>query len=489
MVTVGGGRKRTKSSSLRVFLLLALVFVFWRSTFDINGSRLALAEVQDDISYVTDAILSTTTSAAEELSASWSLSEETTDTQQFVPIIWKGEQALPIDSIFKQNSTIAQEELFDGSNWLLKYVKWHNTMRNRFPDEQLFENPKAPKVVIVFNCGKQGLNDRVTHLHQMAYAAHKRKKVLLLRWFGAASNLETYVLPNLINWTVPHIRHTTFEPCQTQKWKAGYLPTPEMVAAENQSAKPKESQKIKVHSTDHYRTRNKKVNANIKDCMHIIWHVFFKPSPLLQDALNKESSNLGLIPGKYNAAHCRVRHPAHFKTSRTTKEDLDGAKYEGKQRQLAIRTAMRALQCTQYASSGSNADALPIYFYSDAEQLVHSVIRHDPPKDELEKTLHLISNRTNAVGRYSEVMTRHIGDGKDGEIESYLSTFVDLYIAASAKCIGMGVGNFAYLASRISNTDCTITHEIIPKALAESWGMKKYFEQAHNCPMNVSSYE
>jgi hypothetical protein len=43
--------------------------------------------------------------------------------------------------------------------------------------------------------------------------------------------------------------------------------------------------------------------------------------------------------------------------------------------------------------------------------------------------------------------------------EAYVSTFIDLYIAASARCIAFGVGNFGYLAAKISGTNCVVLHE------------------------------
>jgi hypothetical protein len=81
-----------------------------------------------------------------------------------------------------------------------------------------------------------------------------------------------------------------------------------------------------------------------------------------------------------------------------------------------------------------------------------------------------------------EVSIRHIGDSQEGAIDAYLSTFVDLYIAASAQCVSMGVGNFAYLASRISGTTCRVSHGLVSKSLANAWGTRYKKKYIAECP-------
>jgi hypothetical protein len=61
---------------------------------------------------------------------------------------------------------------------------------------------------------------------------------------------------------------------------------------------------------------------------------------------------------------------------------------------------MRAIKCTKWISQheaeknqgNSSKPTKPTYFYADAQQLVHSAIRHYPPEDDLEAKLHLISS-------------------------------------------------------------------------------------------------
>jgi hypothetical protein len=59
--------------------------------------------------------------------------------------------------------------------------------------------------------------------------------------------------------------------------------------------------------------------------------------------------------------------------------------------------------------------------------------------------------------------------------------FMDLYIAALAQCVVYGVGNYGYLASHISGTDCALAHQRIrDKRLA-----RRYDEATHRAPLCV----
>ena len=69
--------------------------------------------------------------------------------------------------------------------------------------------------------------------------------------------------------------------------------------------------------------------------------------------------------------------------------------------------------------------------------------------------LHLIS-------RDSQVDV-HISGYQDNESipvswNAYAGTFVDLYIAIQARCLALGVGNFAVLAVQISGSRCVLQY-------------------------------
>ena len=76
-------------------------------------------------------------------------------------------------------------------------------MRAKFPDRKLLEDPQAPGGFIK-SCHRRdcaGTHDRLHDLH-ILYAAHQAKRVLLYKWFYPM-DLENFLIPNLINWTMP----------------------------------------------------------------------------------------------------------------------------------------------------------------------------------------------------------------------------------------------------------------------------------------------
>ena len=185
--------------------------------------------------------------------------------------------------------------------------------------------------------------------------------------------------------------------------------------------------------------------------------------------------------------------------------------YRGYKKVRALAAAIRAIQCGTWISStltevhsSSNSSkhrnatntvedapflplkeasstSLPMYFMSDSEQLVQSVLETTVPQTHNSQTTlqtqePKITTATNtntntntnttSTPRMAQVESqlrtvtqtvairgisrtehpiRHINDGGTHgfSMESYPSTFVDLYLAANARCIVWGVGNFA----------------------------------------------
>ena len=382
----------------------------------------------------------------------------------FSPILWTRQQsALPVHQLFHPHNKSFAVQVPPEVEFLEEYMIWHDEMRSKFPDSDLLTNPNAPDVSIYYNCGIGGAHDRFFSIDAALYHSFVHKKILLVYWYGT-EKLDQFVVPNMINWTVPtHFHNLTFSrdtPCRDYDKKT-YKRAPEIVSDDG---------KVVLRTPFNY--------ANFgytNDTLSYAWYALFRPSHLLQAELNDLTRQLGLIPARYHVAHCRIRHPAHLGYAfARNPEDHDGANYTGEQRSLGIATAIRAIQCADRISHDDSNNDLPIYFYSDADQLVDSVIRRSTPLDALEAELHNVSLASRVVARTNTIPIAHIGDMKHGPIESYMATFVDLYIAASSRCLAMGVGNFAYLSARISRTACVARHADLPQSTQMKWGMKKF---------------
>ncbi|OEU06638.1 hypothetical protein FRACYDRAFT_254189 [Fragilariopsis cylindrus CCMP1102] len=236
------------------------------------------------------------------------------------------------------------------------------------------------------------------------------------------------------------------------------------------------------------------------------WRLFFQPSIELQHRLDNTYQELNLIKHTnnnnnsrkeddendsknenqnenqlyklivYDAIHCRIRHPAHHNiithemeydlfdkerriidmnidvdvnTTISSSMSLLDWKH---QKENAIRTANHAVQCSNWLTSSMTSKQADV----EAEQA------------ELELVYLL---------------------------EGYYSTFIDLYIASNARCITMGVGRFAYLASRISSSSsssnsndgskkCVQLHEKHSEDIMKRWGFHSgIFNIIQQCPI------
>jgi hypothetical protein len=208
-----------------VIIFLVILLVLFP---DLLGSMVQVSKLQ------TSLIVARSSENTLALSVAPTINEKVGEAS-FVPIIWTSDgKALSVDSIF-HNGT----QIFAG----------HESLQERDPDKDLFENPNAPKVLIVYSCGVGGLNDRVTHHHQMAgLRCSPSKRVLLFKWFTTA-DLSTFVVPNLINWTVPNHDHPALNPCPRTSYTETFIKPP--IAILNSS------QHVALRVTDYYRATDK----------------------------------------------------------------------------------------------------------------------------------------------------------------------------------------------------------------------------------------
>jgi ribonuclease HI len=228
-----------------------------------------------------------------------------------------------------------------------------------------------------------------------------------------------------------------------------------------------------------------------------LWRAMFRPAPLVQDEIDATMKSLGLEVGKYSATHARVRHPGRFDDYVPGKDgseaDVSGLPWHGPNKEMALASATRALRCTQWISKFTEE---PIYFYSDSEDLVQQLLEEQNEIKMGTKTLLAKDDETKADRKRQSVLKRtklaardvskfptaHLDRQLGLPAEAYVSTFVDLYIAASARCIAFGVGNFGYLAAKVSGTDCFVLYEG-----QKSRGQARMWNQQHGgalkCPL------
>lgn len=392
--------------------------------------------------------------------------------------------------------------------WIQQYVIWHNQMRAAFPGKSIFDDPKAPKLLIrtcLGLCG--GLNDRLGQLPWDLYIANQTNRVLLLHWHRPVP-IENFLQPAQLDWTVPNDM-VGFFPRKDQYGKEvdvrasredmrlvrAYPDLFEGFAAdEPTSLFWEEHFDVALHRATNGVFRDKKIlrhrllghiaenelESRLRklgevDLIHwtssfgTIFRLFFQPSNGVQAELDHVYQQLHLVPRMYSAIHCRVRHPKAHPPNAVVKgkdgsntADKTGLPWSGDTRSFAISTALLALRCAQTIAKGSQ----PIYFFSDsadlAQYMSHDLVAHQQSEGS-GFGLSVDNPQLRIVAR-NATENVHIDKQKGRQPHDYYSTFVDFFLAVNARCLTYGVGFYAMFASKVSGTSCRLLYQ------QESWG-------------------
>ena len=387
---------------------------------------------------------------------------------------------------------------------ITNYVRWHNSMRQQFSDKRLLLSPNAPSLWIVYyDETSEGLSGRFSSIHKLLLACIEKQYLLLFKWYHPM-DLETFLVPNAFNWTLPQLNSITENPTSLKKLS-------KRVTIGRRTVKV--SNAIKV---------SKKKYQDIKSIIPYgnFWRLLFTPSPQLMGTLwDTYNNDLHIMPHmqeqKYNVIHLRILHPAHQKLERKNTHDKTGFGtdwYEQKQIQVdAFSTAIHAIQCSNWLIQQQEEEEQqltpkptnqsfspyqsPTYFMSDSQELLKVVLGNEPSfisnngtvlDDvdiiQMKQQLKDLGQKSKIVGRKNAVVS-HL-ETWNVPVDAYMSTFIDLYVATQARCVTLGVGKFAFLATRISGTKCITMHEERNDALETKWGYSMIKEAIKaECPL------
>jgi hypothetical protein len=399
--------------------------------------------------------------------------------------------------------------------WIQDYVAWHGTMRRQFPGRAIFDDPDAPPLLIrtcLGLCG--GLNDRLGQLPWDIYLANQTGRVLLLHWHRPVP-LEHFLLPGtasgrgdnddtfLLDWRVPPTVPGFFPPpsevrVSREGMKAGRT-IPELFAGYEDAAPPAEfwrdhlDRALARATTGEYRSHRvlrhrllghlnehdleeRLRELGETDMIHntasfgLLFRLFFRPSPNVQVAVDRVYEQLQLRPQQFGAVHVRVRHPKATPKNVNVKgknedypADKTGLPWTGATKAFAIAVATRAVQCARRHFVSSSSSPMPLYFYSDSNDLVRYMVFEQQQQQPNNNNERMSSDLLVARHDYDQE-NAHIDKQKGRDPQAYYNTFVDLWVAADAQCLAMGVGNFALLAAKISATPCKVLYQ------KEAWG-------------------
>ena len=387
--------------------------------------------------------------------------------------------------------------------WIENYFRWHKEMRSKYPGTQLFTDPSAPKLLIrtcLGLCG--GLNDRLGQLPWDLYLANQTQRVYLIRW-ERPRPLENFFIPNEIDWSVPEgvegfgdmktVRAlpALFRDYLEDRPDEEFWETQLDQALERAKKGEFKDTKVLRHRLlghlEEGRLEDRLRALGETDMIHatktfgMIFRAFFRPSKGVEAQLSQVYEKLHMSPNHYTAVHCRVRHPKATVKGVTVKgknanypADKTGLPWYGETKDFAVAVATHAIQCARTLSVDANE---PMYFMSDSNDLVRYVAHELKDKEFVARNTSLFENPydaaalkaiqpTNIVAREVSLENAHIDKQKGRNAEAYYGTFVDLLLAANARCVTFGIGFYAVFATKISGTECKLLYQ------EEEWGGK-----------------
>ena len=280
-------------------------------------------------------------------------------------------------------------------DWIINYIKWHQEIRQKYPNMELFTNPNAPNILIrtcLGMCG--GLHDRLGQLPWDLYLANQTQRILLLSWQRPRS-IEHFLIPShptIFNWSIPYEAHFGFDDMKyvrddIKELFYGYEeanPTNEFwnihldLALQRASPNNKTGiysnekllrhrilghlgkdvleQRLRKHYDDAGITNYPQRHVQLFDTPifgKIFFELFFQPSQSIEKVFTNVMKKLQLQPNEYTAVHCRVRHPKNFQKGQLTlgknpnyPADKTGLPWDKSSTKLfAMNVATNALQC------------------------------------------------------------------------------------------------------------------------------------------------
>lgn len=400
--------------------------------------------------------------------------------------------------------------------WMKEYMDWHSaTVATLNPDN--WEQHQY----LVLRCYRKdercgGVSDRLKPVPFMLLAAQRSHRLLFIDW-DRPCPLSEFLVPPVggFQWNAPSFLSSLF---QNPPRSSMILSRAANLMEKCETSQTKFIQ-AHIHDTQGGMTQyDRELGAGaFQDIYHDLFRIFFRPSPGVQrlidlhfqvlapktntnnhdrDQLLSSSSNNRtststtpaartlLIEGEYSVAHYRAEYGREVARHPKLTEPA-----------FLRRVAINALRCAselqqaplQSPITSTTTDVIPIYFASDnilaletareiAATLQYPIITFDrqekaplklddyyyyyPSSSPIVNNTNnnSITTTTNAMAN-DNVTESTQGERTETQPSDYYSTFVDLIVAGSGKCVTYGRGGFGRFASLLSyNASCSFKH-------------------------------
>ena len=375
---------------------------------------------------------------------------------------------------------------------------------------------------LIVGQGSGGLADRLKSMPYFVWLASRYNRTLLWHW-DFPCRIENFLMPNseLFDWRVTRSSSVSVDQQHQQDTLDAWLLHQvrdkavlinslgnqtdyfeHLIGNNHDMAQHHDERFLKVYAN--HQTLTKGLPLLFAHAHHNpkvfsdVFRALLRPSPPIESALVSVQQELGILPPQpYIAVHLRARYPGMNKV-------IDAAYPHGTmdtkgfvvmtpaiEHQLQLMS-QHALSCTQqrYAqvynnnnnNNGTDKDVPTIYLATDTKRVTE--LYHDHPRVvSMPNHYHHHDSRKQQQQQEKDgaeplhfVMSRKGGR----QCHEYHPAFIDLFLLARSKCVGMGAGGYSLLASMMNGMGCFVFHQPngMTKFIGESDPIQSFFHVA-----------
>lgn len=358
---------------------------------------------------------------------------------------WRDQSQLPVSNDFQNRPTRDGDEFLWTNrtifpDWMRTYMDWHSSVVGTLHVDN-WQNYKY----LVLRCYRKdercgGVSDRLKPVPLMLLAAHRSHRILLIDWDRPCPLQEFLITPvggfrwGVPSFMIPLLREGSY-----------YVITRASNLIESCSKFGSRVLYTHVHDALGGMTQydDECGSGSFAQIYHALFRVFFQPSLSVQHLIDKHlvtdpmlASKETLVEGQYSVAHFRAEYGREVKRHPVL---LD--------KTFLQKVTMNAIRCASELQPPG--EMVPIYFASD-----------NPIALATARQMATLIQYPIITFDRAEEKPRHLDDYDDiARPSDYYSTFVDLYLAGSGKCVTHGRGGFGRFASLLSfNVSCSSKH-------------------------------
>jgi hypothetical protein len=327
-------------------------------------------------------------------------------------------------------------------DWMKEYMDYHTEVVQNLTPQNWVEHK-----YLVLRCYRKddrcgGLSDRLKPVPLILLAAQRSQRILFIDW-DRPVELQNFLVPprNGFQWLPPRFLASIFRSSASNEMvsRASYI-----------ISKAQTSNAVQVHThLQDFRGGETQFDEQLgqgsfQAVYHDLFRIFFEPSPGIQALIDRHLirepsskvvfSRESLIEGQYSVAHYRAEYGKEIQRHPIL-SDPD----------FLTNIAINAVRCASELQTSS----VPIYFASDNPLALKTVRQLAQAVDYPIVTFHREEDIPKHLDKYDN----------DTRPSDYYSTFVDLYLAGSGRCVTYGRGGFGRFASLLSfNATCSSKH-------------------------------